>query len=787
MEYQSLYRRYRPGRFSEVRGQEHVIRALQNAVRDGRVAHAYLLSGPRGTGKTTLARILAKVLNCENVVDAEPCGICDSCRSVEAGNSFDLHELDAASNNKVDDMRDLLSKVALGTPGRSKVYLLDEVHMLSSGAENALLKTLEEPPDHVVFVLATTEPHKVVPTIRSRTQHLELTLLPADVMAEHVRWIANDAGLEIVDDEIVEYVVRAGGGSVRDTLSALDQVVAAGGIAHEDTATDELLGALADANAVVALTAIEEAMRIGRDPRVIGERLLDALRSVFLVAMGASASRLTERERERAESFASRLSPPVLTRALETIGTALVDMRQAPDPRIDLEVALVKLTRVGADSSIEALADRVARLERALASGVPAPAVSREAGVPPTSTRTAGVGAGTAPAAAPVPEASAPRPASNAAEARARIARPERPTPTRPARDAALAASAPASRPAPAPRASHAPDVPPATAPLASEAPATAPTPSRTGTSSREAPAPTDGPSTDAEPTETPATAETPRSAPTSGTVPTAAELNDSWSGVLDTMSGKARAILRPGKFVEGGDAAVLALPNESHRTRGETFKGELETALAARFTRSVAVRFVVDGGGPGSGGSDPGQPPLPDEPPDLVDDDVPGGSAPASAGGPRSSPARPLRSVPSRPSTPARPASTRPGPSRPSVVAPSTTAPSTTAPSAVATASEAAVTGAAPSVVSRPTTGRVPIERSRPSTGARVQRPGPRGASTNSAPSAAAAAKAAAAAADLTDEAIDPSELTDAPAAGSLIDQLTNAFPGAELLEDDR
>ena len=177
MAQQSLYRRYRPRRFSELKGQEHVVRALRNAVATHREGQAYLFSGPRGTGKTTSARILAKVLNCENPLEGEPCCECESCKSVEAGTSFDVIELDAASNNKVDDIRELIERVNLGTPGRHKVYILDEVHMLTPGAEAALLKTLEEPPPHVVFVLATTDPQKVRDTIRSRTQHLSFHLL----------------------------------------------------------------------------------------------------------------------------------------------------------------------------------------------------------------------------------------------------------------------------------------------------------------------------------------------------------------------------------------------------------------------------------------------------------------------------------------------------------------------------------------------------------------------------------------------------------------------------------
>src|SRR5215207_3855193 len=255
MAYQSLYRRYRPRRFGEVQGQEHVVRSLRNAVRDDRVGHAYLFSGPRGTGKTSTARILAKVLNCERPGDGEPCCECDSCLAVEAGTSYDVHELDAASNNGVDAMRDLIDKASLGTPGRTKVYILDEVHMLSKAAEAALLKTLEEPPAHVVFVLATTDPQKVSPTIRSRTQHLEFHLLPTDVLTDFVRDVVADAGLA-VDDDAVDAVVRQGAGSARDTLSALDQVVAAGGVAAEVEPVDDVVEALIDGDTGRALAAV---------------------------------------------------------------------------------------------------------------------------------------------------------------------------------------------------------------------------------------------------------------------------------------------------------------------------------------------------------------------------------------------------------------------------------------------------------------------------------------------------------------------------------------------------
>ena len=369
MEYLSLYRRYRPRRFSELRGQDHVVAALRNAVLEDRVSHAYLLSGPRGTGKTTAARILAKVLNCANPTDGEPCCGCESCQSIDSGTSFDLHELDAASNNKVDDVRELLSKVALGTPGNTKVYLLDEVHMLTPGAENALLKTLEEPPNHVVFVMATTEPHKVVETIRSRTQHLELNLLSAEQLESLAADVVADAGLD-VDAEGISHAVRSGRGSARDTLSALDRVLT-GGVRAADTTTVDLLTAIADQDTGRALGTLASGIAQGREPRFLGESLLEALREAFLIAMGVPADQLTDGDQQRARHFADQVTPAVITRSLEALGAALVDMRRSPDPRVDLEVALVRLT--GAPVSepsadgVDALTRRVERLEQAVA------------------------------------------------------------------------------------------------------------------------------------------------------------------------------------------------------------------------------------------------------------------------------------------------------------------------------------------------------------------------------------------------------------------------------------
>jgi DNA polymerase-3 subunit gamma/tau len=423
--YQSLYRRFRPQTWSAVRGQDHVTTALRNAVRDERVGHAYLFSGPRGTGKTTSARILAKALNCEKPIDGEPCDKCESCLAIASGASLDVQEMDAASNNGVDAIRDLVSRVALATPGRWKIYIIDEVHMLSPAASNALLKTLEEPPAHVVFVLATTDPQKVLPTIRSRTQHYEFRLISAETLTELARDIAKEAGLK-VDDASIDVVARRGQGSARDALSALDQVAAAGGTAVDEAdPTVEIVAGLAARDAGAALVATARALAAGRDARRLGEGLLARLRIGFLALLAPDLD--VDARDASIEEHARQLGPAGVTRALELIGDAVTSMKEAVDPRVALETALVRLCRADLDVAPSALLERIDKLERRVESAgraEAAPEPAKAVSPPP------------AKAAAPRPSLRMEKPTSPKAEAPAappavEPAKPDGPLPDR--------------------------------------------------------------------------------------------------------------------------------------------------------------------------------------------------------------------------------------------------------------------------------------------------------------------------------------------------------------------
>ena len=362
---QSLYRRFRPRKFSELYGQDHVVKALRNSVINHREGQAYLFSGPRGTGKTTTARILAKVLNCVSPIDGEPCCECESCKAVETGASFDVLELDAASNNGVQEIRDLIESAALATPGRHRVFILDEVHMLSRGAEAALLKTLEEPPEQVVFVLATTDPQKVSETIRSRVQHFQFHLIPMDELEKYVRWVIAQAQLD-VSDAAIEQVLQQGGGSARDTLSALEIVAAGGGDLDTPASVDEIFEALIAKDQAHALSAIAFAIQQGREPRALAEDIIRAMRDAFLSLMAPELVQLPPQRTEAIATMARNLGAQTIVRVMEVLGTTLIEMRHAPDPRLLLEVAIVKLSAPAFDDSLDNVIVRIQQLEEAL-------------------------------------------------------------------------------------------------------------------------------------------------------------------------------------------------------------------------------------------------------------------------------------------------------------------------------------------------------------------------------------------------------------------------------------
>ena len=617
----ALYRKYRPATFAEVRGQEHVTQPLRQALSSGRINHAYLFSGPRGCGKTSSARILARSLNCVNGPTPDPCGVCDSCVALAPSGpgSIDVIEIDAASHGGVDDARDLRERAFYApVAGRFKIYIIDEAHMVTQQGFNALLKLVEEPPPHLKFIFATTEPEKVIATIRSRTHHYPFRLMPPSVMRELTEEILNAEGVKF-DPAVLPLVVRAGAGSARDTLSILDQLLAGSddsGIRYDRavallgytdaTLLDEIVDAFAAGDGAAVFRAVNRVIEGGHEPRRFATDMLDRFRDLIVLASvpDAITTGLLDVPPDRVEALtaqASRSGLAALTRAAEIISAGLDQMRGATSPRLLLELMCAQVLLPAAATDERSLLARLERLE----SG----AVNQSY---PERTR-------------PAPEPSVT------------------PEPSRPAEDPAAAAP-----PAPGAQAPADPAQPPADpsrSQAARQASAAAGVPGASGApaSSRSGAAPPAGPRG----------------------VATAEALRQGWDGVLEALKAKRRVawMLLSNASVVSLDEGVLTLrfprQGDVKGFQSSGYEDLLKQVLQARFGVNVVVR-AVSGGDPPPGErrrQGPGPVPPPPAPPAGQPAGARPGEAPAAADPPADAPPvapRPTAAEPS--SAPAPP-----------------------------------------------------------------------------------------------------------------------------------
>lgn len=388
MSYQALYRKWRPQNFEDVKGQEHIVTTLKNQIRLGRIGHAYLFCGTRGTGKTTVAKIFARAVNCEHPVDGSPCGECAMCRAIQSQASMNVIEIDAASNNGVDNIREIRDEVEYSpTEGRFKVYIIDEVHMLSIGAFNALLKTLEEPPEYVIFILATTEAHKIPVTILSRCQRYDFHRITIDTIADRLRELADKEAMD-VEDKALRYIARAADGSMRDALSLLDQCVAF--YLNERLTYDhvlEILGAVDTSvfsrllrcvmgqNVAGALKLVEEVVIQGRELNQFVTDFTWYLRNLMLVQSSDQLEDVLDMSSENLAALkeeAGQIKQAVLMRYIRIFSDLTNQLRYSTQKRVLVELAIVKLCRPQMENNYESILNRLAVLEDMVERGVAA-------------------------------------------------------------------------------------------------------------------------------------------------------------------------------------------------------------------------------------------------------------------------------------------------------------------------------------------------------------------------------------------------------------------------------